>query len=65
MNYYNAANDDNTLDQMLNEYGPVLIRRSLRAFANYASRTGQSDVSKFAYTLRDDIKVVPANAKTA
>lgn len=56
MDYYNAptvaAEDD-----LLNEYGAVLVRRSLRAFANYAKRNAQPDVAKAAEAMRDEIKV--------
>lgn len=66
-NYFNAvaAADEKMMDKMLDDLGPVLVRRSLRAFANYAKRDGQPEVGKFVETLRNDITVVSANAKTA
>jgi hypothetical protein len=61
MNYFQACENDKAMDEMLDTYGPVLVRRSLKAFANYAKRTNQGDVAKFAEGLRDDIKVVNAS----
>lgn len=54
--FYEA--DEPTQDALLDELGPVLVRRSLRAFGNYAARTGQRDVAEYAAMLRDEITVV-------
>jgi hypothetical protein len=54
--FYEA--DEETQTAMLNDLGPVLVRRSLRVFGNYAARTGQRDVAEYAAMLRDEIKVV-------
>lgn len=45
-------------DSMLAEFGPVLMRRSLQVFGNYAARTGQRDVAEYAALLREEIEVV-------
>jgi hypothetical protein len=58
MNYYNATGAPaDTQHAMLEEHGGILVRRSLRAFANYAKRTGQPKVAKFAELLRNDIQL--------
>lgn len=54
--YYEAIEDEQ--DAMLEDFGPVLIRRSLRAFANYAKRTAQPEVAEVAESLRGEIRVV-------
>lgn len=54
--------DDTAQAAMLDDLGPVLVRRSLRVFGNYASRTGQRDVAEYAATLRDEIKVLRERA---
>lgn len=59
--YFEAVENDKKMDALLDEHGPVLVRRSLRAFANYAKRTAQPEVAKFAEMLRDDIQVVRAD----
>lgn len=65
MTYYNAVSRGAAaMDAVLNEYDGILVRRSLRVFANYADRTGQRDVAKYARMLRDEIKVERGN-KTA
>lgn len=61
--YFEACQSDKAMDALLNEHGPYLVRRSLRAFSNYAARTGQKDVAKFAMDLREDIQ--PIHHKTA
>lgn len=58
--YYGAAEVEQ--DAMLDDLGPVLVRRSLMAFRNYASRTGQRDVAAHASLLRDEVEVVRAEA---
>lgn len=55
--YYESAADDAALDAYLEEFGPVLVRRGLRAFANYAARTNQPKVATLARQLRDDITI--------
>lgn len=61
-----ATQKESGLDDLLDTFGPVLIRRSLQAFANYSKRNAEfgKDVAAFAMTLRDEIKVVHA-AKAA
>jgi hypothetical protein len=54
--YYEASEPEQ--DAMLDDLGPVLVRRSLRVFANYAARTGQREVAEYAALLRDEIKVL-------
>lgn len=60
--YFEAANsvggDEADLDALLTEFGPILVRRSLKVFANLAARTGQREVAKFVWGLRDDITIV-------
>lgn len=58
--YYTAIADGDTKTQtaMLNTHGAILMRRSLLVFANYASRTNQPAVAKFAKGLRDEITAV-------
>lgn len=67
MTYYNHCADANekAMDKMLDDMGPVLVRRSLRAFANYAKKSAQPAAGKFAETLRDDIQVVITAAQAA
>lgn len=45
-------------DALLAECGPTLVRRGLRVFGSYATRTGQRDVAEYAAMLREEIKVV-------
>ena len=53
--------DEADMDALLEEHDPILVRRSLKVFANYASRTGQREVAEYAALLRDEIKVVTGN----
>jgi hypothetical protein len=59
--YFEA--DQPTQDRMLDQHGPVLMRRSLLVFGNYAARTGQREVAKYVAMLREEITVVHHNAK--
>lgn len=63
--YFEGCESDKTMDTLLNQHGPYLVRRSLRAFSNYAARTGQKDVAKFALSLRDDIQPIHHKTRTA
>lgn len=58
--FYEA--DDAAQDAMLDELGPVLVRRSLRVFGNVAARTGQRDVAEYAAMLRAEITVLAERA---
>jgi hypothetical protein len=65
-NYFEASTSDKAMDAMLDEFGPVLIRRSLRTFANFAKRNSNKEVAAYCESLREDIKVViERDAKTA
>jgi hypothetical protein len=65
--YYTAASEGNEefMDALLDECGPVLVRRGLRAFGNTVNRMGHKEVAAAALVLRDEIKAVPANRKSA
>lgn len=54
MEFYNASTvvEENVL---IEQFGAILVRRSLRAFANYAKRTAQPEVAKAAEEMRDSI----------
>ena len=54
--FYEASGPEQ--EAMLADFGGVLVRRSLRVFANYAARTGQREVAEYANELRDSITVV-------
>lgn len=58
--YTEAASNGHgkVLDETLDAHGPVLVRRSLQAFANYSKRQGWKDVAEYAMALREEIKVV-------
>lgn len=58
--FYEASEPEQ--DALLAECGPVLVRRSLRVFANYAKRDGQREVADYAEMLRDEITVVRGEA---
>lgn len=64
--YYSAAAEgsDKHMDNLLNTYGPVQVRRALLAFSNVTGRMGHKDVAAAAKVLRAEIKVLPV-AKTA
>lgn len=65
--FYNAIADEDSKTEtaILEECGPTLVRRSLRAFGNTVLRMGHKDVAKAAFAIRDEIKAVPANKKFA
>ena len=58
-NYYTAVAEGNEKEiaAMLKEHGGILLKRSLKVFGNYAARTKQGAVAKFADSLRSEIKV--------
>lgn len=65
--FYNAVAEDDTKtqDAILDECGPTLLKRSLRAFGNTVNKMGHKDVAQAAFMIRDEIKAVPANKKSA
>jgi len=60
--YYTLASEGTTgaMDQIIDQYGPVLVRRALLAFSNVTAKMGHKDVSAAARVLRSEIKVLPA-----
>ena len=65
--FYNAVAEDDTAtqDAILNECGPTLTKRSLRAFANTVRKMGHTDVADAALMIRDEIKITRRSAQSA
>lgn len=61
MEYYNAPTVQ-AEDAIIEAHNAIMVRRSLLAFANYASRTGQPEVAKVAKAMRDEIIVLKGRA---
>lgn len=55
--------DDDERDAMLDVLGGGMVRRSLRVFANTASRLGEPDAATYARNLRDELTTHKADGE--